>query len=127
VRSKRWKRAAFAGGRPLDPERWRAIVDQAVDRARPCASEFPERISRKPRLEIVEPGDVVLHAYEVLGLEMRLVEAEQLANELLTIADEDVDKARADRIRALIGRSVIAVENVLRQRYCVTDEDKEKA
>jgi hypothetical protein len=75
---------------------------------------------------MVEPGDVVLHAYEVLGLEMRLVEAEQVANELLTIADEDVDTARADRIRALIGRTIIAVENVMRQRYCVTDEDEKK-
>lgn len=117
-RRDRWQRARIAGGRPISPERWRKIVDQAVVGLRTTAVSFPTRIERSPRrMEVIEPGDVVLRATDVLGLEMALLMAEQFSDEIVALADEpDIDEARRDRLRATIARARVAVEHALKQR-----------
>ncbi len=122
TRRARWQRAQIAGGRPLDPERWSEIVDQAAAGLRSTTmslvSTSPTIIEHRPhRMEIVEPGDVVMRAKDVLGLEMTLLMAEQLSDEIRALVDDpDIDDGRRLRMRSRIDRARAAVERALKRR-----------
>lgn len=128
MRSERWCRAAMAGGHGGDPgERWTRIVAEAIEteerhHAELVASAFkPARPDLKPEVRhvLLRPGQVVVDAELVLNVEMALVEAQQLADEIKAMASEDakeVDAARRVRLLHIIEQCRERVARKLRGR-----------
>lgn len=115
-------RAKMAGARSLDREQWAAAVNASAKQVHerytglsfePAAPWPSEKLGRP---EIVKAGDVVLDAQLVLDVELALVEAEQAMEEFAQLVDEEVDAARAARLRRKLDEATTRVRRALSQR-----------
>ena len=123
----RWQRAALAGGRPITDEAWAKIVEHAVAEAttelrlmtrtfmddRPQDSAFMRHRFQHVTLK---PGDIVVSARDVLGVEMRLIEASRMTDLVMELAQDDIDESRRARLCAAFEKARARVEHEIKRR-----------